>query len=128
MLRTVTFTEKYINGPRSGHSAMRRLAVPWLVLILLGPMSTSAQSRSAQGDVTVVVKGPLILGFFPPFTKAEEEANDSGIVEGLAHVRFALEDIAECYANEAAIYRLDVTRSVTLREGRTVRRLLYRVT
>jgi hypothetical protein len=102
---------------------MRKPAVFWLVLVALVPVSTSAQNQASQGGATVVVEGPLIVGFFPPFTRAEEEANDSGIAEGLAHVRFALDDIAACYANTAAIYRLDVTRSVTLREGRTVRRI-----
>ena len=123
MLRTLKIAEKYSNGPRSGQSAMRKSLSIWLVFVLLVPVSTSAQNRAGQGSVTVAIDGPLILGFFPPFTKAEEEADDSGIAEGLAHVRFALEDIAECYANESAIYRLDVTRSVTLRDGRTVRRI-----
>jgi len=35
------------------------------------------------------VKGPLVVGFFPPYSKDEEESD--GIVEGLAHVEFALD-------------------------------------
>ena len=33
------------------------------------------------------VKGPMIIGFFPPFTKAEKDADDGGIREGLAHLQ-----------------------------------------
>jgi len=94
-------------------------------LTLVGQVEGSAgqNPRPRQGAITVDVRGPVILGFFPPFTKAEEEADDGGISEGLAHVRFALEDIARCYGNKSATYRLDVTRSVTLRDGKRTRRI-----
>jgi len=102
---------------------MNKLAVFWLLLAVLVPIRPLAQTRTEQGAVTVDVKGPLILGFFPPFTKAEEQLDDGGINEGLAHLRFALEDIAKCYDNKAATYRLEVTKFVTLRQGRTIRRI-----
>src|SRR5688500_14547720 len=79
--------------------------------------------RTSQEAVTVDVNGPLVIGFFPPFTEAEQAADDGGIREGLAHLRFALEDIAKCYGNKAATYRLEITRSVILRDGRQVRRI-----
>jgi hypothetical protein len=43
------------------------------------------------------------------------------VIEGLAHVQFALEDIENCLQNKNAVYRLDVTRRITLRDARTVR-------
>ena len=95
-----------------------------LMLASAGPMAGEVQNeRPGHGPVTVDVKGPVVIGFFPPFTEAEETAQNSGINEGLAHVGFALEDIAKCYGNKAAIYRLDITRSVTLRDGTQVRRI-----
>src|SRR5438128_1864432 len=107
------------------YTAMRTLpTLAALTLSLLGTVDIWAQSGpQGQGPVTVDVKGPLVLGFFPPFTKAEVAADDGGISEGLAHVRFALENIAKCYGDNAASYRLEVTRSVTLRDGKQVRRI-----
>jgi hypothetical protein len=100
------------------------------VLVTLMLASACAMSRAAQnersgqqGPVTVDVKGPVVIGFFPPFTEAEESAHNSGITEGLAHAGFALADIAKCYGNKAATYRFDITRSVTLRDGSQIRRI-----
>ena len=67
------------------------------------------------------VTGPVILGFFPPYSESEEE--EDGVIEGLAHVRYALEHIGRCFGGESATYRLDVTKSVTLRDGRRVERI-----
>jgi len=67
------------------------------------------------------VKGPLVVGFFPPYSKDEEESD--GIVEGLAHVEFALDDISKCLKDKKAVFRLDVTRRITLRDGKSVRRI-----
>jgi hypothetical protein len=93
-------------------------------IVVLGSLETLAQSaRPGQGPVTIDIKGPVVIGFFQPFTQKEEETDDGGIREGLAHVRFALEDISKCYTNESAIYRLDVTRRVTLRDGRRTRQI-----
>jgi hypothetical protein len=79
------------------------------------------RARPGQGPVTVNVTGPVILGFFPPYSESEEK--EDGIIEGIAHVRFALEDIDRCFGDGAAIYRLDVTKSVTLRAGGRVERI-----
>jgi hypothetical protein len=102
--------------------SMKRLWFLCAALVAVVPTGTSTQSaRPGQEPVTVEVNGPLILGFFPPFTKAEEDADDGGISEGLAHMRFALEDIEKCNGDRTATYRLDITRSVTLRDGKRVR-------
>jgi hypothetical protein len=95
------------------------LAVLLVSVFQLGAYAQRA--RPEQGPITVDLTGPLILGFFPPFTEAE--AAEDRIIEGLAHVRFALEDISRCYKNDSATYRLDVTRSVTLREGQGTHRI-----
>jgi hypothetical protein len=91
-----------------------------LLLIVLAslPIRASAQARS---DVVIDVTGPLVIGFFPPFTKTEE--SEDGVIEGLAHMRFALDDIAECIADTSTTYRLDVTRSIVLRDGKRVQRV-----
>lgn len=95
-----------------------------MVLACVGSVESAAQDeRAAQGAVTVDVKGPVVIGFFPPFTEAEKAADAGEIREGLAHLRFALDDIAKCYSDRAATYRLDITRSVTLRDGTQVRRI-----
>jgi hypothetical protein len=92
------------------------------VLVVLAQTGTAAQEiRSDQGPVTIEVKGPVIVGFFPPFTKAEESTDE--VVEGLAHIRYALERVESCYGNAAATYRIEITRSIMLRDGATVHRL-----
>jgi hypothetical protein len=93
-----------------------------LLVCLLTPALGSAQSvRSNHGPVTVTVSGPLVIGFFPPYSK-EEESSD-GVIEGLAHVRYAVQDISKCLQRANAVYRLDVTRRVTLRDGMVVRNI-----
>jgi hypothetical protein len=96
----------------------------WTVLaslILMAADGLAQSARPSQGPVAITVSGPLVIGFFPPYSK-EEEGSDA-VIEGLAHVRFALEDIAKCFQNKDAAYRLDVTRRFTLRDGQTVRNL-----
>jgi hypothetical protein len=96
-----------------------------LVVLLVGTQinqaAESQRARPGQGPVNVNVTGPVILGFFPPYAESEEK--EDGVIEGLAHLRYALEDIGRCFGDGTAIYRLDVTRSVTLRDGRRVERI-----
>jgi hypothetical protein len=89
-----------------------------IVALALSPSDASAQDNQ---DVTIDVRGPLVIGFFPPYSKAEE--SEDSVIEGLAHVRYALEDIAKCMNDKNATYRLEVTRSIVLREGRRLQRL-----
>ena len=100
-----------------------RLIVGTLALIGAISVTPGKPPNSTKSEVVVEVGGPVVIGFFPPFTKAEEEADDGGISEGVAHLRFALEDIAKCLGDRPATYRLEVTRSITLREGKSVRRI-----
>jgi hypothetical protein len=104
---------------------IRVLAVP-IVLMFAGPRVSGVDAQRGgprQDGVTVDVKGPFIIGFFPPFTEAERAADDEGISEGLAHLGFALQDIEKCYRNKSASYRIEITRSITLRDGRQTRRI-----
>jgi len=79
-----------------------------LVVLLVGTQinqaAESQRARPGQGPVTVNVTGPVILGFFPPYAESEEK--EDGVIEGLAHLRYALEDIGRCFGDGTAIYRL----------------------
>ena len=110
-------------GRVGGVGRLGRLGRVGLLLVcLLTPALGSGQSvRSNHGPVTVTVNGPLVIGFFPPYSKEEE--NSDGVIEGLAHVRYALEDISKCLQRANAVYRLDVTRRVTLRDSTVVRNI-----
>lgn len=105
---------------------MRKPLLLAMLAVLAWPATPLMQSL-AQGGPTkpavVDVTSPLVVGFFPPFTEAEKEDDDGGIGEVLSHVGFALEDIANCYDNKAAEYRLEETRSITLRDKGRVRRI-----
>lgn len=103
---------------------MIRYPVITVALVVALHADTSMQSaKSREPAVRIDVKGPVVIGFFPPYTRAEQQADDGSISEGLAHVRFALEDIAKCYENKAAVYRLDVTRRIVLRDRNRIHRI-----
>src|SRR5690349_8345594 len=93
-----------------------------ITVAVLAAAALSAQQAAAnQGPITLDVTGPLIIGFFPPFT--EQEAKEDGVIEGLAHVRFVLQDIGKCYPEPSARFGLWVTRHITLRDSGTVREI-----
>jgi hypothetical protein len=97
-----------------------------LVAVVMCPATPQMQSlepRAAAGPVTLEVKTPLVIGFFPPFTEAEKQNDDGGISEGLSHLSFALDDVAACYPSKTVLYRLEETRSITLRDEGRVRRI-----
>ena len=57
-------------------------------VLLLG----TVQSIKAAGPIEarIVLTGPMLVGFFPPVTKAELDDHMSDAAEGMAHVEFAL--------------------------------------
>src|SRR5947209_8250369 len=46
------------------------------------------------GNQVIKVTQPMIIGFFPPST--DKAQSDDGMIEGIAHLRFAIEDAVKC--------------------------------
>ena len=80
---------------------------------------------AADSTVATSVSGPTVVGFFPPVSQKEIEDDTSGAREGIAHVRFSLEDVVSCLAPRAITTRLEFTHSLTIKDGRTRRRLTF---
>lgn len=70
------------------------------------------------GDTTALVSvdRPTVIGFFPPANDTVD-AHDDGYSEGVAHVRFALEDAQACLGRDSARVTLVVDTAVRIRQG-----------
>jgi hypothetical protein len=74
------------------------------LLLLLSPLPALAAPTPAQA-VTEIVDGTraTVVAFAPTSAR---DAQDDGLVEGLAHTRFALEDARRCLGERGIAYRL----------------------
>jgi hypothetical protein len=89
------------------------------ICVAVGVAFTSVANDSTESQAVVIsVTGPTVIGFFPPTTQAQMDDVDSGFSEGIADVRFALEDINKCLALIRPTIRLELTRSITLKSGK----------
>lgn len=77
----------------------------------------SASAVATEPTVSIAVHGPTVIGFFPPTSDDELAHDDGGLNEGIAHVRFALEDLANCLADHQVAVRYEFTRSLTISDG-----------
>jgi hypothetical protein len=57
---------------------------PLVIFILVSPHSDASVQSKQDITITIDVKGPLVVGFFPPYSKAEESEDD--VIEGLAQI------------------------------------------
>ena len=66
----------------------------------------------------------MIIGFFPPSTDAELRTDD-GTIEGLAHLRFAIEDAVKCVAEDGKIVdaAIVLTNELIVQQGSGRRRI-----
>ncbi len=90
----------------------------------LATLATVAPLRAAAAEpatpprtaVTVTVTGPTAIGFFPADEPGEPDA-DGSRAEALAHVQFALDDVAQCLRPDALRTEFARTRTLTIRNG-----------
>ncbi|HJU66705.1 MAG TPA: hypothetical protein VJ650_00555 [Gemmatimonadaceae bacterium] len=59
----------------------------------------------------MIVDRPTVIGFFPP-ARDSAEASEDGYSEGVAHVRFALEDAQTCLGRDSARVTLVIDTAV----------------
>ena len=92
------------------------------VCLLLLTASRPVAGEPEPGVVEVAVAGPMAIGFYPPVSDAEIE-EDPGTREGLAHLEFALSDVAKCLKSQGVSVRAELARILVLRVGDTVHRI-----
>jgi hypothetical protein len=90
-------------------------------LVLLAAASEVLPAETEPGVVEVTVAGPMVIGFFPPVSDEEIEANP-GTREGLAHLEFALSDAAKCLKSLGVSVRGELARVLVLRVAGKERR------
>jgi hypothetical protein len=90
-----------------------------LVLLVIAPQIL--HSKTESGAVQVDVAGPMVIGFFPPVSD-EDVASSSGTREGLAHLEFALSDVAKCLKSRGVSVRVERTRALVLKVAGKERR------
>lgn len=66
--------------------------------------------------VKVIVSGPTVVGFFPPVTQ-EQIVRGNGAGEGLAHLNFALSDVAKCLQAKNPSVSLELAHVLVLELG-----------
>ncbi len=76
-------------------------------------------------EASVKVDGPVIVGYFPRVSEKDMDDHNSGASEGLAHVRFALEDTLKCLkaAGISARAQLEMTSMLAVTEGTTTKKI-----
>jgi hypothetical protein len=94
---------------------MSMLRAPAVVIACLFLTSISAAAGNAHAEnarvARVSVAGPMVIGFFPPVF---DEAPDSGAEEGLAHLEFALSDVAKCLESRSVLVRAEIAQVLVL--------------
>lgn len=93
---------------------MRRLPLFAASLLAIG-LSAASASAAASGDI-IEVTGPTIVGFFPPQSEPTKD-DDGGYSEGIAHLRFAIENTAACLRDLKPTLRIEVTKTLKVRHG-----------
>jgi hypothetical protein len=78
---------------------MQLACISVLVVSLSGAQAVEPPESSAP---EIRVSGPVVIGYFPPMDQGELDDPNSGVGEGVAHVRFALADTLRCI-NESGI-------------------------
>jgi hypothetical protein len=87
--------------------------------------SEAISRQQPQPNLVVTLKGPTAIGFFPPTTQAEVDADDGGIREGIAHIQFALEDVEKCLAPRKISIQFQQIRSLTIVDGSSTKQLPF---
>ena len=103
------------------------MKVSYLVTLLLSAcaISNAATQSLVSAEADVIVNGPVVVGYFPPVTDEEMNNPDSGAGEGIAHVRFALDDTLKCLKTSGveARVQLEIVKSLKVTEGTSVKRI-----
>ena len=82
-------------------------------LLIALPIIAFAQTRTTR-TVTIDVKGPAVIGFFPPVKGLGDDNPDDGVIEGTGHLSFALEDTDGCLKKSGVTAQVSLETASTL--------------
>lgn len=101
------------------------MKISFLVTLLLSACVISGAQKPVSAEADVIVNGPVVVGYFPPVTEEEINNPGSGAGEGIAHVRFALEDTLKCLKASGieARAQLEMVKALKVTEGTSTKRL-----
>jgi hypothetical protein len=99
-------------------SRWKQILIPTAVLVLLGCATTT--------PLVVSIDRPTIVGYFPPTTQEELDNDSGGLNEALAHIEFALEDIAKCLEPRNVTTRFELTKALTIKDESKIHRFKFR--
>lgn len=94
-----------------------------MMLFAVSGYLAAASERISDG--LIEVNGPVVVGYFPPVTQEELDDPNSGAGEGIAHVRFAVEDTLRCLEDSGikAQGRVKMKDVLEVREGNATKRI-----
>ena len=103
---------------------MKTSALIVLFLVAL-PLIALGQAMGTR-TVTIEIKGPAVIGFFPPVSGLGDDNPDDGVIEGTAHLSFALEDTDACLKKSgiAAQVSLETASTLVVKENGNTRRIV----
>jgi len=95
-----------------------------LLLVAL-PLVAFGQAMGTR-TVTITIDGPAVIGFFPPVSQLGDDNPDDGVIEGTAHLSFALEDTDSCLKKSGVTARVSLETASTLvvKENGQARRIV----
>ena len=102
----------------------------WMLAALVAAQAPAASEPVAgaaleAATVTVTVDGPVAIGFFPPMTRAQWDADTDGrFAQEMSDIEIALGDIKACVGVEGFATELLTARVIRLNTGARTRMLL----
>lgn len=103
----------------------------WMLAALVAAQVSAAQPATgtalegSSASATVTVDGPMAIGFFPPMTRAQWDADlDGRLAQEMSDIEIALGDIKACVGVEGFATELLTARVIRLNTGARTRMLL----
>lgn len=88
-------------------------------------VAVAAHAQNGPEAETVVVEGPMVIGFFPPVTEQELNDPNSGAREGVAHTNWAVSDTTKCLKQSGitAVGKLLLTKTLIIKSSGSAQRI-----
>lgn len=102
----------------------------WMLAALVAAQASSAAdpstgAASEAAPATVTVDGPVAIGFFPPMTREQWDADTEGrFAQEMSDIEIALGDVKACVGDERLRTELHTARLIRLNTGARTRMLL----
>jgi len=102
----------------------------WMLAAFVAAQASSASdtpigTASEAAPATVTVDGPVAIGFFPPMTREQWDADTEGrFAQEMSDIEIALGDVKACVGDESLRTEMHTARLIRLNTGARTRMLL----